>query len=914
MKSIRSAAPVVFAVIIAAMPLATNAATIWIEGEDASSARVQRHPWWYDKVKTNELSGGAWISNYDKARTGEVSYAFTVQHATNYAFWLRANPTAAGLSWKLDGGEWQQVDFAETREHKNIAEDDHIDIRFIAWVSAGAVNLAAGEHTLTFMMHSANENHGAIDCIVLASDPFFPKGTTRPAADAPKIEVFSSNDSWAFVPPDDPFSDTSAFDLRGLNEKTAGETGFIKLSPDGNSFVKGDGTPIRFWSAVDGPGDKTPEEMDLHCRFIAKLGVNMVRIHGGLYNNKEGAKITDVNEKELDGIFRFVAACKSNGIYLTISPYWAPVAPNSWEIEGYGNQQLWGILFFNEKLQNAYKVWVKELYTRTNQYTGIPLKDDPAVAIIQVKNEDSLLFWTFQAVKEPQMKILRKKYGDWLKAKYGSLDKALAAWNGTNEAKDEPEAGGMGFLPMWELTSQAPRWGGGRQERLADQLEFLATLQRTFYADMGAYYQKTLGCKQIVNAMNWKSADQVTLDDVERWTYTANEVVAVNRYTGATHVGENNGYRVDPGHFYVNRPVVVNPTTLPCSLKQVAGHPFIITESSWVFPEEYAAEGPFLINAYMSLNGVDSQYWFALGQTTWVKDHRRMFWPVGDSHAAFKWSGDVPEQIGMFPANALSYRLGYIEAAKKPVVYEERSLSNMWLRTIPIISEEAKFDPNRDAGAFAKESSIKQDVDPLAFLVGPVIAKYGGSEANSYVAPDLDTYIDRSNQTVRSVTGQMNWDYGTGVCTINAPKYQGAAGFLKNGGCVYKLADVTIDSSNDYAAISVTALDDTPLAASRKVLVQVGTVVRPTGWTTREVMKKFDDRAMLAKEILDTGKPPFRAINTRATITIKNPKLTKATLLDVAGYPARPVTVQRSEENGTLSVKLPLNTMYLVIE
>ncbi|NLF39355.1 hypothetical protein GX586_07910, partial [bacterium] len=817
MNRIRVAAAItaVLILVIAAPP--SNAATIWIEGEDASNATVQRHSW-YDQVKTNELSGGAWISHFSKTMTGMVSYIFSVQDATNYAFWLRANPTRAALSWKLDNGEWQPADFSNARGAGNIAADGKRDIRSVAWASPGALDLEAGQHTISFMMHSANENHGAIDCFVLTSDPFLPEGTRRPVAGAPRIDVFSSNDSWAFVPPDDPFTTNSAFDLRALNEKTAGETGFIRLSPDGNSFVKGDGSPIRFWSAVDGPGRKSPEEMDFHCRFIAKLGVNMVRIHGGLYNNKEGAKITDVNEREIDGIFRFVAACKSNGIYLTISPFWAhTTAPESWGIEGYEKQQLWGILFFNEKLQNAYKAWVKELYTRVNPYTGIALKDEPAVAIIQIKNEDSLLFWTFRSIKEPQMNILRGKYAGWLTRKYGSLDKALAAWGGKPIKGDAPEKGVIEFLQIYDLTSQPPRATGGRQQRQADQLEFLATLQRTFYADMGAYYQKTLGCKQIINAMNWKSADPVALDDVERWTYCANEVVAVNRYTGASHVGQNNGYRVDPGHFYVNRPVVTNPSTLPCSLKQVEGHPFIITESSWVFPEEYAAEGPFLINAYMSLNGVDSQYWFALGQTTWVKDPRRLFWRVGDSYALGKWSGDVPEQIGMFPANALSYRLGYIEAAKKPVVYEERSLSNMWLRTIPIISEAAKFDPNRDEGAFATESTIKQDIDPLAFLVGPVVARYGGSETNSYVAPDLARHIDRDTQRVRSVTGQMDWDYGVGVCTVNAPKYQGAAGFLKNGGCVYKLADVTIDSSNDYAAISVTALDDKPLAASRKV-------------------------------------------------------------------------------------------------
>jgi hypothetical protein len=41
--------------------------------------------------------------------------------------------------------------------------------------------------------------------------------------------------------------------LRYLNEKEAGENGFIKLSADGKSFVNGKGVPQRFWP-VNGAG------------------------------------------------------------------------------------------------------------------------------------------------------------------------------------------------------------------------------------------------------------------------------------------------------------------------------------------------------------------------------------------------------------------------------------------------------------------------------------------------------------------------------------------------------------------------------------------------------------------------------------------------------------------------------------
>ena len=52
---------------------------------------------------------------------------------------------------------------------------------------------------------------------------------------------------WAFHYPGDSFTDEALLDLRYLNEAYAGEHGFIGLSEDGESFVRGDGESIRFW-------------------------------------------------------------------------------------------------------------------------------------------------------------------------------------------------------------------------------------------------------------------------------------------------------------------------------------------------------------------------------------------------------------------------------------------------------------------------------------------------------------------------------------------------------------------------------------------------------------------------------------------------------------------------------------------
>src|ERR1700722_5020061 len=56
-----------------------------------------------------------------------------------------------------------------------------------------------------------------------------------------------SGTTWPFVHPEDHFGSDALLDLRSLNEAAAGETGFVRISKDGG-FVRGDGSPLRFWA------------------------------------------------------------------------------------------------------------------------------------------------------------------------------------------------------------------------------------------------------------------------------------------------------------------------------------------------------------------------------------------------------------------------------------------------------------------------------------------------------------------------------------------------------------------------------------------------------------------------------------------------------------------------------------------
>ena len=719
-------------------------------------------------------------------------------------------------------------------------------------------------------------------------------------------------EGWAFVYPGRAASSKSRIDLRYLNEPVAGQSGFVRLSADGNGFVLGDGSPVRFWAIGSEVYKNSSEDMKKHARFLAGIGVNMVRIHAQICSPGPDSKLTDVNEKEIDGIWRFVAEAKTQGIYVTISPYWAHSADATrWGIEGHNSPgALWGLLFFDETLQRGYKAWAAALYGRPNPYTNIPLAKDPAVAIIQVQNEDSLLFHTMMELRPAQKARLGQKFASWLAAKYGQARAMPAAWGGARHGEDDFEHGRAGLLQPWEILKPIP---GGPGVRASDQFQFLVETQKNFYAGMKKFYRDELGCGQLINASNWRSANQALMDDSERWSYSATDVIAVNRYyNGGVHLGPNNGWRIDPGDKFSQRSALMSPRELPVNLKQVVGHPMIVTESTWVAPNAFQSEGPFLVAVYESLTGVDAFYWFTAYANDYLEATHFPYQQVNGQNPLLKWTASIPPILGGFPASALLFRKGYVKQGE-PAVHEERTLPSMFDRLTPIIAEDPSFDPNRDkAPPVAPRPGEKATVvDPLAFLVGPVEVKYDGDPSKNKVV-DLARYIDPNKKTIRSITGEVTFHYGDGLCTVDAPKAQGACGFLKKAGLI-RLGDIAIRSGNAYATLLAVPLDDLPLATSKKILIQVGTAARPTGWATQDAEFKGEgDKPTRGYEVVNTGKPPWRIADTEIGLSVKNPGLTKATRLDPAGMPAEDVPVTRARTGVTLD--LPPETMYLILE
>src|SRR5262249_31560134 len=158
-------------------------------------------------------------------------------------------------------------------------------------------------------------------------------------------------------------------------------------------------------------------------------GVNLVRVHHGYYDDKGKFNPAAVRQA-LD----VVEAMKAEGVYSYFSiyfPLWLRPAPDTPWLKGYdGKKHPFAALYFNKDFQKVYRDWWKALLLTPSERTGKRLIDEPAVAGLEIINEDSYFFWTFNSANIPdaELRLVEAQFGDWLKKKYGTLDAAFRAW------------------------------------------------------------------------------------------------------------------------------------------------------------------------------------------------------------------------------------------------------------------------------------------------------------------------------------------------------------------------------------------------------------------------------------------------------------------------------------------------------
>jgi Carbohydrate binding domain len=247
-----------------------------------------------------------------------------------------------------------------------------------------------------------------------------------------------------------PWDDASpgAPDLSGWLHRPAGKFGPVRAGTDGHLYA-GD-RRVRFFGVNVCFDACFPrhEEADKVAPRLAKFGVNVVRFHHTDMNpfpqgiRARGAHGTgDLDPVALDRLDYFVNRLKEHGIYTNLNllisrPFnQADGLPADIETVGWKERHVVG--FFDTKARALQQDYARKLLTHRNRYTGLTYAEDPAVAFVEINNENGLMHaWLGSEVDRlPEVfrRELRQQWNAWLQRRYGTDAKLRQAWEGAED-------------------------------------------------------------------------------------------------------------------------------------------------------------------------------------------------------------------------------------------------------------------------------------------------------------------------------------------------------------------------------------------------------------------------------------------------------------------------------------------------
>lgn len=215
----------------------------------------------------------------------------------------------------------------------------------------------------------------------------------------------------------------------------AGEDGFISVC--GDHFVDEAGKEIRFIGTSIGMTGCFPEHGDAEilARELKRYGINIVRLHYVSHRTPEdGYPVKDsfIEPVQMERFDYLFAKLKEQGIY---TYFQLNIARKFGRVNGVEKAHLLpyyknGIDQVDSLMISLQKRFHKEILTHINPYTGLTYKDDPAVAMMELANENSIVNawyapkYDFPNIVEPYRTRLMDKWNEWLEDKYGGLDEA----------------------------------------------------------------------------------------------------------------------------------------------------------------------------------------------------------------------------------------------------------------------------------------------------------------------------------------------------------------------------------------------------------------------------------------------------------------------------------------------------------
>lgn len=553
-------------------------------------------------------------------------------------------------------------------------------------------------------------------------------------------------------------------------EKPAGKRGFLTVS--GNQFVFEDGTAARFWGTNFNSGANFPshEYSRKVAKRLAKFGVNLVRFHQmdaewstpNLFQFAKGENkhsTLELDRESLDRLDYLMYCLKQEGIYmyldlLTYRRFKSGDGVIHAELLGEGAKPYSN---FNLRLIELQKRYAEQLFTHVNPYTKLAYKDDPAIALAGLANENELFSWKrTPVVLEPYRSELEQMYREWAK-QYG---REVPQPAGTVRFDVEPDEA---------MTA------------------FRIELQSKYYQEMIGHL-RSIGVRIPISGTNWPIN------------------AALLQTQTATDFTDNHAYWwIGDQQHIDNRPMTASNLNILSMLgfMRLPDKPMFVSEWDSPWPNEWRAETPLLLAAAGCFQGWSGYAIHTYRYTTTTDDDRigRNIMLNGISYRGVFDTFNDPAKFGLFYHAALLMRRGDVREGERLVKVQLSDWNSTYADKRYIYWE-------------CRMPATQLLTERHKYAIGLP----GDEHAADEVLSPGDVPVDVDKGEIVSDTGEMyrSWDKRYGW--IDSPRTKAVYGFVGDAG-VIELQGMTVEALTDFATIAVSSLTDEPLDHSDSILL-----------------------------------------------------------------------------------------------
>jgi len=654
----------------------------------------------------------------------------------------------------------------------------------------------------------------------------------------------------------------NAIDLSFLNEDVAGANGFVTVK-DGH-FVNGSGEKVRFFGTNLTFSSCFPEKETATkiAARLSKMGMNVVRFHhmdmratpDGIWDTT----MTSLDPAQLDKLDWLIYQLKKHGVYTNINLHVSRTYPGlETEVPQFR---------FGKTLDNYYRPYIdfqkdyaRMLLTHENQYTGNAYVDEPAVAFIELNNENSLL---------SNWRLLPQVTGD-LKTSI------LSQWNTWLKA-NAPASGRQDLFMMIE----------GYENATVEHKEllwrFLVDTEMAYAREMSDFVKKELKATSLLAD---SQASYSGVAGVQREA-TYSDFIDMHAYW------EHPSF---PGESWSRTNWLIRNTSMVSdknagtlarfSQHRVEGMPLTISEYDHPAPNFYCAEMYPMLNAVAAFQDWDGIYHFTF-------DGR---YDQGKIQGFFSSAGHPLKQL-FIPVGSVIFRMAAVKPGAETV--------QLHLPKDKIIDELIEFGSRlRLHGSNMNYIWEKAGAPKALPLLYPFEVSFQGDEVK------LSRTVAEPEGTWVSETGELSWnnrDSLSSAFTINAEAVKVAVGYI--GGKTIQLGDVSVamDSTEfNWATITLTSMDGKPISTSNAILLVAA------GRVENSNMEWNENRTSVGA---GWGNTPSRAEGIPATITFENMNDFTANVLDPNGNVGNEIKVFKEAQHRTIVIGSQHKTLWYLLK